>query len=79
VVCELCALSECPFANHGVNIVTSMVIRAGRHGIPEGMRNGKDPIVQALVKAIGMCSKQNPADRASAEEVQDMLRPTGQQ
>lgn len=79
MVCELYTLSEYPFADRGTNTVTSMVIRGVRPGIPEEIRNSDDPIVQVLVKAIDMCLKQYPDDRASAEEVRDMLRQTGQQ
>ena len=72
-------LSVYPFADRGTNTVSSMVTRGVRPGIPADIRNSEDPIIQALVKAIDMCLKQDPADRASAEEVRDMLRRTGQQ
>jgi Protein kinase domain len=61
------------------NIGSSDAIRKVMEGIwPElrkETRKSKDPVIQALLRAMSMCWNKDPSNRASARQILDHLRP----
>ncbi len=53
--------------------IQKFIINGERTPIPDDLKNSTDPYEQALLKAIEMCWKQDPKERPTARELQDLF------
>ena len=62
-----------PFEHEKDKVVYKKVIGGARPEIPPQILNSTDPFDQTMLQAIEMSWRQNPTERASAREVQDLM------
>ncbi|KAL7560676.1 hypothetical protein ACA910_001358 [Epithemia clementina (nom. ined.)] len=62
-----------PFGNLSHKEAKLIVEKGGRPPLPPSIKNSRDPIHKILVRAMKMCQRQNPQDRANAREVERYL------
>lgn len=63
-----------PFENIDEKEAQQRVVNGGRPELPTDMRNFNDTIIQTLMKAMMLCHGQNETNRASARQVEKVLK-----
>lgn len=62
-----------PFERERAKEVYQRVSNGERPLIPESIRNSTDPYDRTMLEAIDMCWKQDPTERATARQVQNLI------